>query len=158
MRIPEGILEALLDCWPVAQLASVGPDGAPHQVPIVFARVSERFWSAIDAKPKAAGELTRVANIRRHRRVSLLLDRYDADWSRLWWIRLDGDAAVRQPRSPDADPEVVAALDALRSKYPQYAKTRILRGDPTLLCIRPLAVHSWCPGPEPPRVPGESAG
>ncbi len=152
MEIPEHVVEALLDKWPVARLATLGGDGRPHQVPIVFARAAERFWSAIDGKPKRAGELARVSNIRRRPQVSLLLDHYDADWTRLWWIRIDGEAEVWEPVGPDANSDVVAGLGALRDKYPQYEKTPLLRADPTLLCIRVVSLRSWCPGPDLPSL------
>ncbi len=78
MEIPESVVEALLDHWPVAHLATLGAEGRPHQVPIVFARARGRIWSPIDAKPKrtGTGELARVANIRRRPQVSLLLDQF----------------------------------------------------------------------------------
>lgn len=154
MRIPEEIVDALLERWPVARLATIGPDGRPHQVPIVFARCNGRLWSSIDGKPKAPREPRRVANVRQRPRVSLLLDHYDSDWNRLWWIRIDGDAEVRQPATPGEDVEVEAALAALRLKYPQYRDTPVATASPTLLCIRPLRLSSWRAGPEAPRPPG----
>ena len=37
-------------------------------------------------------------------RVELLLDEYDADWSRLWWLRIEGEARVVSPRRSVARP------------------------------------------------------
>ena len=96
----------------MARLATVGADGAPHVVPIVFALAGDVIHSAVDAKPKRHSRLKRLANIAHEPRVSVLVDHYDDDWSRLWWVRADGIAAVERP-SPDA-------LGALRAKYPQY--------------------------------------
>jgi len=79
--------------------------------------------------------------------VSLLLDHYAEDWETLWWIRVEGRARVVQPLDPQADPEVAAALLALRAKYPQYREIPILREPPTALAIEPLRVTSWCAGP-----------
>ncbi len=146
MEIPSDILERLLDTIPVARLATLGRDGRPHQVPIVFARSGGRIWSAVDGKPKREGELTRVANVRRRPQVSLLLDHYDADWTQLWWIRVAGTAEVREPATPEADSQVAAALTALRAKYPQYVDTPVLSGSPVLLAIRPDSIRSWCAG------------
>ena len=56
MELPDDALERVLDVWPVARLATAGPDG-PHQVPVVFARAGGALWSPIDAKPKREGEL-----------------------------------------------------------------------------------------------------
>jgi nitroimidazol reductase NimA-like FMN-containing flavoprotein (pyridoxamine 5'-phosphate oxidase superfamily) len=36
----------------VARLATVGADGAPHLVPLVFAVDGDTVYSAVDAKPK----------------------------------------------------------------------------------------------------------
>jgi PPOX class probable F420-dependent enzyme len=96
----------------VARLATVRDDGAPHLVPIVFALVEEVIYSAVDAKPKRHNRLQRLANIAHEPRVSVLVDRYDDDWTALWWVRADGLATVL-PASP-------AAVDALTAKYPQY--------------------------------------
>ena len=144
MRIPRHEIDEILERWPVARLATLAPDGRPHQVPIVFARAGGVLWSPVDVKPKRAGELARVRNVRREPRVSLLLDHYDGDWTRLFWIRIDAEAEVRTPTDPEADPETAAALAALRGKYAQYREGAILRKPPTLLRIRPQATSSWC--------------
>jgi PPOX class probable F420-dependent enzyme len=99
----------------VARLATVGADGAPHLVPIVFAVTGEVIHSAVDAKPKRHRRLRRLANIAHEPRVSVLVDHYDDDWSLLWWVRADGVARVVD-ESPDG-------LAALAAKYPQYHLT-----------------------------------
>ena len=147
VRLPDDAIERILDTWPVARLATLGPGGRPHQVPVVFVRESSRIWSPVDGKPKAGGELARVRNARRDPEVGLLLDRYGADWTRLWWVRLDGIAEVRIPADPQADREVAAVVGALRRKYPQYRDVPVLAEPPTLLAIRIVAVRSWCAGP-----------
>jgi PPOX class probable F420-dependent enzyme len=96
----------------VARLATVRSDGAPHLVPIVFAVLGDVIYSAVDAKPKRHTRLQRLANIAHEQRVSVLVDRYDDDWTALWWVRADGTAQVLTT-SP-------AAVDALAGKYPQY--------------------------------------
>ena len=96
----------------VARLATVGADGAPHLVPIVFAVAGDVIHSAVDAKPKRHRNLRRLANIAHEPRVSLLADHYDDDWTRLWWVRADGIARVTDTSA--------AGLAALRAKYPQY--------------------------------------
>ena len=148
MRLTKAAIEGLLDTWPVARLATLTPEGRPHQVPVVFARVSGLLWSPIDAKPKAPGELARVRHLRANPAASLLLDQYDVDWSRLWWLRVDVTARVVEPATLDADPEAAAAVAALRTKYPQYARVAVLREPPVLLELRPLSIESWCAGLE----------
>jgi PPOX class probable F420-dependent enzyme len=96
----------------VARLATVGDSGGPHLVPIVFAVVGDVIHTAVDAKPKRTRHLRRLANIEAEPRVSVLADRYDEDWSALWWVRADGVAVVRESSPP--------GLAALTARYAQY--------------------------------------
>jgi PPOX class probable F420-dependent enzyme len=148
MRLPESAIEKILDTWPVTRLATLTPEGRPHQVPIVFARLQGLLWSPIDAKPKLSGELARVRHLRANPAASLLLDDYSEDWSRLWWLRIDVTARVVEPGNPDSDPAAAAAVAALRSKYPQYARVAVLREPAVLLELRPVRIASWCSGRE----------
>jgi PPOX class probable F420-dependent enzyme len=100
----------------VARLATVRPDGAPHLVPVVFAADAGIVWIAVDDKPKQTRDLQRIVNAENEPRVSLLADRYDDDWSLLWWVRVDGRARVLR----DAD-AVARAAALLGAKYPQHA-------------------------------------
>jgi PPOX class probable F420-dependent enzyme len=99
----------------VGRLATVRPDGRPHVVACCFAVAGYRVWTAIDAKPKASTRLQRLANVRAHPWVSLLVDHYEEDWDALWWVRVDGPASVLE----DGD-ERDEALAALAAKYLQY--------------------------------------
>jgi PPOX class probable F420-dependent enzyme len=99
----------------VARLATVDENSQPHLVPVCFELVEDRIVSVVDAKPKSTPELRRLANIRAHPRVSLLVDEYDDDWTRLWWVRADGAARVVESGADRAD-----AVAALTAKYPQY--------------------------------------
>jgi PPOX class probable F420-dependent enzyme len=96
----------------VARLATTRPDGAPHVVPVVFVAEADRIWLVVDQKPKRSRDLQRLANIAHEPRVSVLVDRYDDDWSALWWVRADGVARI------DGDPARWAARFA--AKYPQH--------------------------------------
>ncbi len=99
----------------VARLASIGPDGRPHLVPIVFAVLGGRIVSAVDHKPKRSTRLRRLANIRDRPEVALLADHYSDDWEQLWWVRIDGSARV-----VESGEEWAAAVQALRDRYPHY--------------------------------------
>ena len=107
--------DARLTAARVARLATIDPDGRPHLVPIVFAVDGDTIYSAVDRKPKRSRSLRRIENARVRPDVTILIDNYDDDWSRLWWLRLRGSARVL-----DGGPEHDRALTLLREKYPQY--------------------------------------
>ncbi len=103
----------------VARLGTVTEDGRPHLVPCCFSLVDDTVVTAVDAKPKSTLALRRLANVRAHPTASVLVDHYDdADWSLLWWVRVDGTARVL-----DHGAERERALAALVSKYAQYRRT-----------------------------------
>jgi PPOX class probable F420-dependent enzyme len=99
----------------VARLATIDEDGRPHLVPIVFALDGDVLYSAVDAKPKRSRRLARIENARSRPDVTVLVDHYEPDWTRLWWVRLRGRARVL-----DAGPEAERALALLWEKYEQY--------------------------------------
>ncbi len=100
---------------PVARLATVAVSGAPHLVPFCFVLEGDVLHSAVDRKPKRTTELRRFANALAEPRVSVLVDHYEDDWSRLWWVRLDG-LGRRLAEGPEAE----RARAALATKYAQY--------------------------------------
>lgn len=144
MQLPETLIDRVLAGWPVARLAFSEASGRPHALPLVFARVASYVWSPIDGKPKLDGEVARVRHLQDQPRVELLLDEYGADWDLLWWVRASGVARVVQPRDPYSDPDVAPVVQALRHKYPQYRKTKLLREPATLVAIRLERVRGWC--------------
>jgi PPOX class probable F420-dependent enzyme len=117
-------MRRLVEAARVARLATVDAGGRPHLVPVCFVLDvrpdgADRVHIAVDHKPKRDTELRRTANLRATGRACLLIDRYDEDWSTLWWVRLDGSGA------PLDDPDQASrAIDALAAKYPQYREQR----------------------------------
>jgi PPOX class probable F420-dependent enzyme len=116
----------------VARLATVRPDGAPHVVPVVFALVDGTVYSAVDAKPKRSARLQRLANVRAEPRCALLVDHYEDDWSRLWWVRADGTAAV-----VEEPPATHVGLAALAERHPHY------REEPPAGPLLVITVQQW---------------
>lgn len=137
MELEPASVESILARWPVARLVTLGRGGKPEPVPIVFAYVAGALFSPLDGKPKRGGELARVRNLARDARVAVLLDHYDDDWSKLWWLRVEGRAAV-VPAAEHAD-----AVAALRAKYPQYEHVALFAGEPRLIRIAVARVTSW---------------
>lgn len=140
MELEAESIDALLTRWPVARLVTLGAGGRPEPVPIVFARWGEALFTPIDGKPKragGAGVLARERNVRADPRVAVLLDHYDPDWEKLWWLRIEGRA---EGVPAEAWP---AAAEALRAKYPQYARVPLFSGEPRLLRISIERISSW---------------
>ncbi len=107
----------------VARLGTASAGGRPHLVPITFALISQGLIvSAVDHKPKRTTALRRLTNIAANPSVCVLADAYHDDWEQLWWVRADGRARVLGPDR--GDPLWAAAVEALVSRYRQYASTR----------------------------------
>jgi PPOX class probable F420-dependent enzyme len=102
----------------VARLATVTADDRPHVVPCCFVLGGDVVYSAVDAKPKSTLALRRLDNIAAHPHASLVVDVYDDDWTKLWWVRFDGGARVVPDGAERND-----AIRRLADKYPQYAET-----------------------------------
>ena len=122
---------ALLRESRVARLGTADAAGQPLVVPVCYVFDGHRCFSAIDAKPKRVPprSLRRVRNIAANPRVSLLVDRYDEEWSRLAWVIVEGRADI-----VTVGAERTAAVDLLREKYAQY---RAMGLDPeTVVIIR----------------------
>lgn len=123
----------------VARLATLGA-GRPHVVPICFVLEGEVLYSAVDEKPKRTKHLKRLENIELNPRVSVLVDHYDEDWARLWWVRLDGDARVLE-----GGPEREHALALLMEKYEQY---RLQRPTGPVIALGIERWRAWAAEPE----------
>lgn len=116
----------------VAHLGTVMPSGRPHLVPCCFVLHGDRLYSAVDRKPKSTLELARLANIERNPAVTLLVDHYEEDWAKLWWVRVDGDGHVVHD-----DDERRRALSLLGDKYAPY------RDRAPIGHVIALGAHRW---------------
>lgn len=115
MRLSGADARARFAAARVARLATTGADGQPHLVPIVFAlSPADVLYTAVDAKPKTTTALRRLANIVANPRVAVLVDHYDEDWTRLWWVRADGSARLASTA------EAANALALLTARYTPY--------------------------------------
>src|SRR5712692_1755401 len=122
----------------VAHLATAGRDGRPHVVPICFVLEGDVLYFAIDAKPKRTTNLKRLRNIAANPAVCVLVDHYEDDWSRLWWVRVDGTARVVEDHAT-----AERAVDMLVRRYPQYRRAR--PGGP-VVAISIDRISGWSPG------------
>jgi PPOX class probable F420-dependent enzyme len=139
VQLPDELLQALLNRWPVGRLATVSTQGMPHSVPIVFCELGGAIYSPVDGKRKLGRNLQRFSNIAQNPKATLLLDEYAMDWQRLWWVRIDG---IAERYKPDAG-HGRAIADRLMDKYPQYNEPDFMFDTTVFLRLRPDKVAAW---------------
>ena len=68
-------------------------------IPVCFAYIGDELCIALDEKPKRVGvrRLRRVRNLIENPRATLLVDRYDEDWSRLAYVLVHCEARLLEP-------------------------------------------------------------
>ena len=132
-------IRARLETARVARLATLDAKRRPHLIPICFACKGTVFYSAIDRKPKqvAPNRLARLKNIKKTPQVALLVDHYDEDWGRLWYVLVRGAAEL-----VSSPVERERALQLLRAKYAQYGPD-MLQDDAPVLRITPRRITAW---------------
>jgi PPOX class probable F420-dependent enzyme len=105
-----------------AILGTADETGQPHVVPVVYVvspsgADAGHVYIPIDAKPKRSTNLKRLRNIAANPNVSLLVDEYAEDWTRLWWSRADGAARIAEfAELPDG------LLATFQARYPWYVE------------------------------------
>jgi PPOX class probable F420-dependent enzyme len=113
-----GETRELLDSARVAHLATADQYARPHVIPIVFVVREGRLYFPLDRKPKRDDDwhlLRRVRNIETNGRVSIVIDRYDEDWTKLAWVLIEGVATILETGE-----ERDGAVGELAMKYEQY--------------------------------------
>ena len=80
--------------------------------------------------------LKRVRNILSNPNVALVLDHYEEDWSRLWYVLVTGTARLLRRGA-----EQQHAIAALREKYPQYITMDI--DENPVIKVTPKKIISW---------------
>lgn len=122
----------------VARLGTIDPDGAPNLVPVCYAAEGSTLYSGVDQKPKSTTRLRRIRNIERDPRVMVLVDHYEDDWERAWWVRLRGRARLL------GEGESRRGVELLVAKYPQYVDEP---PDAELLAIEVSDWQGWSMAP-----------
>ena len=123
---------------PVAHLATADQDAIPHVIPVCCVSDGNAIFSVLDQKPKTVKltNLKRVKNILCNPKVSLVIDHYDNDWQKLWYLLVMGNASVIE-----TGPTHSKALDLLHIKYPQYNNMDI--DNNPIIEINPTRIVSW---------------
>jgi PPOX class probable F420-dependent enzyme len=112
----------------------------PALVPVCFVLLGDTLYHAIDAKPKSVDplKLRRVRNVRANPNAALLVDHYEDDWRRLWFVLFEGRARVLLGGT-----EQRRALAALRRKYQQYRTTLPLTPDAPVIALDVERLRHW---------------
>ena len=117
-------------------LGTVGPNGDVNLVPVVYAVDGvQRILVPIDrVKAKTTIRLQRLENVRSDPRCSLLVQHYEDDWSRLWWVRVTGMGREA------SDAEIAIFRPLLMERYPEYERLDAIAGG---LLIEEITVTGW---------------
>ena len=121
-------------------LGTIHPERGVDLVPVVYAvdEASQTIFVPIDTvKPKTTTRLQRLENLRNDPRCTLLVERYDDDWSRLWWARIAGTGAEADSATVDH------YLPLLAARYPQYAEPGSIRSG---IVMKPTTMLGWRAG------------
>jgi len=123
----------------VARLATVDQKSHPYVVPVVFVFHENSFFIPLDEKVKTvnARKLKRVKNIEKNPNVTLLIDEYQNDWKKLFFLMIHGKATVIDGKNTKLMDKIHKLLI---SKYPQYKK--ICVGN-SCIKINPTKVTFW---------------
>jgi PPOX class probable F420-dependent enzyme len=162
--------QSLLYAARVARLATIDFEEAkPHIVPVVFAFDGDYYYIPLDKKPKRNNNperLRRVRNIQNNPNVALLIDEYNEDWSKLFFVMIQGKGLLirkfsrqddvmnvrgrlwkqqqqgqRHKRNNKRNQNMLKdAQNLLLEKYPQYRK--IGMGDMCVV-ICPEKIFTW---------------
>jgi len=125
----------------VARLATVDPENKPHIVPVVFVFDGTYYYVPLDEKTKRykIEDLKRVKNIKQNPNVTLLIDEYHEDWSRLHFVIIHGTASLVCKEGQD-NSLLKKAHKLLFKKYPQYQKLGVGK---SCIMIRPEKTIRW---------------
>lgn len=167
-------IQSLVTDARVARLATIDFEEAkPHIVPVVFVFDGNSYYIPIDKKPKRDNDperLRRVKNIQVNPNVALLIDEYHEDWSKLFFVMIQGKGSLigkfngydevkkvgnteldrksgqlhlhqRERNSSSKSQNMLKnAQSLLKEKYPQYQKIGVGQ-----LCIMiyPEKIFTW---------------
>jgi PPOX class probable F420-dependent enzyme len=134
--IPPAV-EEFIERARVARLATIDSEFKPHLVPVVFVFNGNHFFIPVDetAKPE---KLKRIRNIQDNPNVTLLIDEYSEDWTKLAFVMIQGKASVATKE--EGNIQVRQAYKKLMIKYLQYQKVGL--GERCII-ITPKKVASW---------------
>ena len=139
-------IKTIINKAKVARLATVDIKCTPYLVPVVFVLDNDNdcYFIPIDEKTKRSRpeNLKRVKNIQENPNVALLLDEYNEDWTKLYFIMIRGKGSILGGKKLEQNEMrlLEKAHKLLCDKYPQYQKIGIGK---YLIKIMPQKVVVW---------------
>jgi PPOX class probable F420-dependent enzyme len=143
--IKDRCVKTIIDKARVARLATIDSECKPHLIPVVFVFGNDCYYIPIDEKTKQSRpeKLKRAKNIQQNPNVALLIDEYNEDWTKLYFIMIQGKASIIGGKELEQQNELLLLEKAhklLSDKYLQYQKIGI--GDFVIMII-PQKVITW---------------
>ena len=117
----------------ICRVATAGPSGMPHLVPVCQVVDDGKIYFASGTKGR------KVLNVKANPRVAVTVDLYSEAWAHLKGVMVQGDAALieRGPRF-----RKIRAL--LYEKDPQYPDDAALdESDSVIVEVTPTRVFTW---------------
>ena len=142
--INDTFVKTIIDKARVARLATVDSECKPHLIPVVFVFDNYSYFIPIDEKTKRSRpeKLKRAKNIQQNSNVTLLIDDYNENWRKLYFIMIQGKASIIGGKQLEQNELLLLekAHKLLSDKYLQYQKIGI--GEYVIMII-PQKVISW---------------
>jgi PPOX class probable F420-dependent enzyme len=142
--INDTFVKTIIDKARVARLATVDSECKPHLIPVVFVFDNYSYFIPIDEKTKRSRpeKLKRAKNIQQNSNVTLLIDDYNENWRKLYFIMIQGKATIIGGKKLEQNELLLLekAHKLLSDKYLQYQKIGI--GEYVIMII-PQKVITW---------------
>ena len=138
--IPTQVEISFIKSHRVARLATSDRCGLPLVIPICYVFDGKYIYTPLDKKSKRVPvkELKRIRNIAENPNISLVIDDYNEDWSRLRYIIIKGKASVIYRGK-----KYIESLRMLSEKYMQYREMNLIELNLPVIRIVPNRIISW---------------
>jgi PPOX class probable F420-dependent enzyme len=115
-------IQSLLYDARVARLSTIDfKEQKPHVVPVVFVFDGDYYYVPIDEKTKRhkdPEQLRRVRNIQKNPNVAILIDEYNEDWSKLFFVMIQGKGLLIGRFVNQNDLKKMDEMDLARKEEP----------------------------------------
>jgi nitroimidazol reductase NimA-like FMN-containing flavoprotein (pyridoxamine 5'-phosphate oxidase superfamily) len=132
MRLKKAVAR-LIEGERVSRVATSGPAGMPHVVPVCHVVADGKIYFA------SGHDGRKVLNLRANPRVAVTVDLYSDAWGHLKGVLVQGTSALI-----DKGPRFRRIRALLYRKYPQYPDEAALdESDSVIVEVTPTHVFSW---------------